>query len=64
MTTDEFLHDAKSSAQDNGMPPMRAIALPAKTYYRARGNVKEVRPVVAAALNEIVNALTGKTLPE
>ncbi len=37
---------------------MRAIALPAKTYYRARGNLKEVRPVVAAALNEIVAALT------
>jgi len=37
---------------------MRAIALPAKTYYRARGNLKEVRPVVAAALNEIISALS------
>ena len=38
---------------------MRAIGLPAKTYYRARGNMKEVRPVVAAALSEITSALTS-----
>ncbi len=58
VTTDEFIHDAKSSAQDNGMPDMRAVALPAKTYYRARGNLKEVRPVAAAALDQIVAGLT------
>ena len=40
------------------MPPMRAVALPAKTYYRYRGNVDEVRPVATAALNEIIAALT------
>jgi hypothetical protein len=59
ITTDEFLANARSSAHDNGMPLMRAIGLPAKTYYRARGNVKEVRPVVAAALSEITSALTS-----
>jgi hypothetical protein len=46
------------------MPPMRAIALPAKTYYRARGNIKEVRPVVAKALDAIVAALTSPSTPE
>ena len=40
------------------MPAMRAVALPANTYYRARGSVDDVRPVVAAALDEIIARLT------
>ena len=50
--------DARVSARDNGVPSMRAIGLPAKTYYRYRGNLEEVRPVVAAAFDEIVAAWT------
>jgi hypothetical protein len=50
--------DAHVSARDNGVPSMRAVALPAKTYYRYRGNVGEVRPVVAAAFDEIIAAWT------
>jgi hypothetical protein len=58
VTTDEFLSDAMSSAHDNGMPPMRAVALPASTYYRGRGSLEDVRPVAAAALDEMIAALT------
>jgi hypothetical protein len=64
VTTDEFIHDAVSSAQDNGMPPMRSVVLPAKTYYRARGNLKEVMPVALAALEQIVSGLTKPLTPE
>ena len=37
---------------------MRTVALPSETYYRYRGNVEEVRPVVAAAFNDIIAAWT------
>ncbi|HEY5567865.1 MAG TPA: UGSC family (seleno)protein [Gammaproteobacteria bacterium] len=50
--------DARLSARDNGVPPLRAVGLPSETYYRYRGNVEEVRPVVAAAFEEIVAAWT------
>ena len=63
LTTDEFLTDAKLSAADHGMPSMRAVGLPAKTYYRYRGNADEARPVAAAALDEIVAALTAPLTP-
>ena len=45
------------------MPSMRAVGLPAKTYYRYRGNADEARPVAAAALDEIVAALTAPLTP-
>jgi len=38
---------------------MRAVAVPAKTYYRGRLNLDEVRPVVAAAFDDIITGLTA-----
>jgi hypothetical protein len=58
VTTTEFLDDARSAAKDIGMPGIRMVALPASTYYRARGSLKEVRPVAAAAIDALINGLT------
>lgn len=54
ITADEFVHDAESAAKDRGMPGLRFVALPADKYYRARATLDELRPVVAAQLDEIV----------
>ncbi len=43
---------------------MRAVALPASTYYRGRGSLEDVRPVAAAALDEIIDELTRPLSPE
>jgi hypothetical protein len=58
ITTDNFLKDARSSAEDNGVPGMRIVAVPAASYYRNRISVAEVKPVADGAFNEIVSGLT------
>ncbi|MGA9883072.1 MAG: UGSC family (seleno)protein [Candidatus Acidiferrales bacterium] len=57
MATVEFLHDAQSAAADRGMPGLRTVGLSSDTYYRARASKDELRPIVAAKLGEIVDAL-------
>ena len=59
-----FLADAKSAAADWSMPNMRIVTIPSDKWYRLRGTVKEVRPLVEAALNPIVEALTKPLTPE
>jgi hypothetical protein len=58
ITTDNFLHDARNSAEDNGMSTLRIVAVPADKYYRARITAKEVLPVAEAALGQIIGSLT------
>jgi hypothetical protein len=58
ITADEFMHDAESASRDRGMPGLRTVALPADKYYRARATLDELRPVVAAQLDEIVGHAT------
>jgi len=64
ISTDEFVDNAKSAAMDVGMPPVRMVALPAASYYRARGSVEEVTPVAEAYLDRIIASLTQPATPE
>jgi len=64
IATDNFAHDAKSSAEDNGMPTLRMVTVPAKDYYRLKGSREELKPVAADAINAIIDALTRPLTPE
>ena len=55
--TDKFAHDAKSAAEDFGMPKARIVALPAADYYRLRATEKGIKIVADAALERILDAL-------
>ncbi len=57
LTTTEFFDDAMSAARDRGMPGLRAVALPADTYYRSRASREELKPVAAKAFAAIVDDL-------
>src|SRR5512139_774942 len=58
VVTENFIHDAESSAKDNGMPVIRIITVPPENYYRARVSVEEMRPIASGAIDGIVSALT------
>jgi hypothetical protein len=62
--TDNFGMDAKSAAEDFGMPMARMVALPAAEYYRLRTGEKEVAPVAAAAFDKLMDGLTRPLSPE
>ena len=58
VVTENFIHDAESSAKDNGMPVIRIVTVPPENYYRARVSVEEMRPIASGAIDAIVSALT------
>ena len=58
VVTDNFVADAKSAAEDVGMPMVRMAVLPADEYYKRRYSVDDVKPVAAAAVDAIVGGLT------
>ena len=62
--TDNFGSDARNSAQDNGMPSCRMVAVPADRYYRYRLSEKEVMPIAESVIDQIVEALTKPVAPE
>ncbi|HEY95987.1 MAG TPA: hypothetical protein G4O15_13735 [Dehalococcoidia bacterium] len=55
---DVALWNAKISAKEHGMPPMRIVCMPSIEYFPNRGTVEEVRPVVEAYIDEIIESLT------
>jgi hypothetical protein len=58
LVSSNFLKDAKSAAVDWLMPNIRIVTLPSEKWYRLRATAKEVRPLVEAAFNPIIDALT------
>jgi hypothetical protein len=58
VVTDNFGHDAKSSADDNGMPTIRIVTVPAQEFYKRRISREEVKPVAVGAINAMIDALT------
>lgn len=56
--TDKFAQNARSSAEDIGMPGLRIAPVPGDEYYRLRISREEVRPVVEATLGSLIEALT------
>jgi hypothetical protein len=55
--TDNFVHDAKSAAEDVGMPRARIITVPAKDYYRLRATAEGVKPVAKAVIDGLIDGL-------
>jgi hypothetical protein len=58
VVTDNFGHDAKSSADDNGMPTIRIVTVPAQEFYKRRISREEVKPVAVSAMNAMIDAIT------
>jgi hypothetical protein len=64
MVCSTFADDAKSAAADNGMPTVRRAETSSAEFYKLRGDVKTVRPVVEAIFDDLVNALITPLTPE
>jgi hypothetical protein len=55
--TDNFFRDAKSAAEDFGMPMARMITVPAAEYYRLRSNESGLRAVAESAVDRLIDGL-------
>jgi hypothetical protein len=55
--TDNFVHDAKSAAEDVGMPRSRIVTVAAADYYRLRATAGAVKPVAQAVIDALVDGL-------
>ena len=61
---DNAIHTSKMSAEDAGMPAIRIVSLPSIDYYPNRSTVASIRPVAAASIDRIIEALTRPLTPE
>ncbi|MCX7912117.1 MAG: hypothetical protein N2506_04055 [Dehalococcoidales bacterium] len=59
-----FDDDAKSASQDNGMPAVRRVRISSQDFYKLRGKVETIRPLVESVFDELVSALTRPLTPE
>ncbi len=65
-----FDEDAKSASTDNGMPGARRVKISSADFYKLRGKVETIRPLVEGVFDQIIDALTRpltedeKKLPE
>jgi len=57
MNCDTFDDDAKSAAADNGMPLVRRVKISSADFYKLRGSVDSIRPLVEDLFDEFVDAL-------
>jgi hypothetical protein len=55
--TDNFVQDAKSAAEDVGMPRARVVTVRAADYYRLRGTDEGVMPVAYAVVDQLIDGL-------
>ncbi len=61
---DNAIHTSKMSAEDAGMPAIRIVSLPSIDYYPNRSTVESIRPVAAASIDQVIEALTRPLTPE
>ena len=64
MVCNTFADDAKSAAADNGMPSVRRREISSADFYKLRGDVKTIRPLVAGVFDALTTALTAPLTPE
>ena len=57
-TTSQFNENAHLSAEDNGVPNMRIVAVAADKFYRERISKERAAPVAAAYFDEMIAKLT------
>jgi hypothetical protein len=55
--TDNFLLDAKSAAEDVGMPQARIVTVAASDYYRLRESAEKVKAVAQAVIDALIDGL-------
>jgi hypothetical protein len=58
ITCDTFADDAKSASHDNGMPGVRRSVIKSSEFYKLRGDVKTIRPLVEAVFDDLIKAIT------
>ncbi len=61
---DTFDEDANSASQDNAMPGLRRCKISSAEFYKLRGSVETVRPVVEAVFDDLIHALTDPLTSE
>jgi hypothetical protein len=59
-----FDDDAKSASTDNGMPGVRHVKISSADFYKLRGKVETIRPLVEEVFDDIINALTKSLTAE
>jgi hypothetical protein len=64
MVCNTFADDAKSAAADNGMPTVRRHEISSAEFYKLRGDVQTVRPLVEGIFDALTIALTAPLTPE
>jgi hypothetical protein len=52
-----FDDDAKSASSDNAMPALRRVKISSGDFYKLRGKVETIRPLVESVFDEIIDAL-------
>jgi hypothetical protein len=61
---DTFEEDARSASMDNAMPTVRRCRISSADFYKLRGNVATIRPLVEAVFDDLIDALTSPLTPE
>jgi len=64
ITVDDLLPQRKRVAECNGLPGIRIITVPAETYFVCESKPEKLKPIAAAALNDIIEALTSPLTEE
>jgi hypothetical protein len=64
MVCNTFADDAKSAAADNGMPTIRRREISSAEFYKLRGEVETIRPLVEGIFDDFINALITPLTPE
>jgi hypothetical protein len=64
LTTSQFNINAHLSAEDNGVPNLRIVAVPANKYYSERLSKERAKPVAAAAFDEMIKKMITPITPE
>ena len=57
MNCDTFDDDASSAAADNGMPAVRHKKISSAEFYKLRGSVDTIRPLVEKVFDELIDAI-------
>lgn len=61
---DTFNDDAISACNDHSMPTLRHRQIKSSEFYKLRGQVDTIRPLVEAVFDDFINALTTPLTPE
>jgi hypothetical protein len=64
VTVDDLLPQRKRVAECNGLPGIRIVTVPAETYFVCECRPEKLRPIAAAALDDIIRALTSPLTEE